>query len=239
MEKLNVAICDDDMNVREQVKNFLNDFFQHKQIDVTYHLFEDGYDLIQNKQSLDIIILDIEMNKCNGFEVRDVMFSERINSRIIYLSDYKDQLQDAFGKNVYGFVSKDSMNDMTKYLNIIINEMREHHVMAIANHQIDLYNLVYIHSDGAYCHFVLSNGEEFFERIYLNIVEEELKNNHVFCRIHRSYIVNFKYVKRCTYDKVYLVTETLNKQDLPISPKNSKIIKQKYINYIKEKESDE
>lgn len=57
MGKLNIAICDDNMNVREQVKNFLNDFFQHKQIDVIYHLFEDGYDLIQNKQSLDIIIL--------------------------------------------------------------------------------------------------------------------------------------------------------------------------------------
>ncbi|RGC15983.1 DNA-binding response regulator [Absiella sp. AM54-8XD] len=107
--KLNIAICDDNMNVREQVKNFLNDFFQHKQIDVIYHLFEDGYDLIQNKQSLDIIILDIEMNKCNGFEVRDALFSQRINSRIIYLSDYKDRLQDAFGKNVYGFVSRDSI----------------------------------------------------------------------------------------------------------------------------------
>ena len=90
MGKLNIAICDDNMNVREQVKNFLNDFFQHK-------------------QSLDIIILDIEMNKCNGFEVRDALFSQRINSRIIYLSDYKDRLQDAFGKNVYGFVSRDSI----------------------------------------------------------------------------------------------------------------------------------
>ena len=109
MGKLNIAICDDNMNVREQVKNFLNDFFQHKQIDVIYHLFEDGYDLIQNKQSLDIIILDIEMNKCNGFEVRDALFSQRINSRIIHLSDYKDRLQDAFGKNVYGFVSRDSI----------------------------------------------------------------------------------------------------------------------------------
>ena len=59
-----------------------------------------------------------------------------------------------------------------------------------------------------------------------------------FCRVHRSYIVNFKYVKRCTYEKVYLNTEKLNIQETPISRDNSKSIKQKYINYIKEKKCD-
>lgn len=238
MKKLDIAICDDDKNIRKQVSKFLDDFFQYRRIDVEYHLFEDGYDLIKSNQPMDIIILDIEMNQYNGFQVRDFLFSEQIDSRIIYLTDYKERLQDAFGKNIYGFVSKDSMNDMTKYLNIIINELKEHQVIEIAKHHIDLYDLVYVCSDGAYCCFVLSNGKKYVERVYLSEIEEQLKNNHAFCRVHRSYIVNFKYVKRCTYEKVYLNTEKLNIQETPISRDNSKSIKQKYINYIKEKKCD-
>ena len=107
---MNIAICDDDRVIIEQIEEFLQ-IIHDKSLE--YEVFFCAEELqkyiTENNVNFDVFILDIEMNKCNGFEVRDALFSQRINSRIIYLSDYKDRLQDAFGKNVYGFVSRDSI----------------------------------------------------------------------------------------------------------------------------------
>lgn len=232
---LNIAICDDDKNIRDKVQNYLMEYFMHEKFKINFHQFDDGFFLIDSSIRFDIIILDIEMKIYDGFKVRDELFHERINSRIIYLTNYKDQLINAIGKNVYGFVSKDNMDGMRRFLNIIINEYKDHQLIKIAGKNIDLFHIVYIEADGAYCQFFLANGDTFIERIYLNKVEEQLNKHIAFCRIHRSYIVNFKYVQKCSYNAVELKQTQHLETELRVSANCSKDVKKKYLNYIKEK----
>jgi DNA-binding LytR/AlgR family response regulator len=78
---------------------------------------------------------------------------------------------------------------------------------------IDLNDIVYLQSDKNYTIFKMKDGKEIVSSKTLAIFEEELKGVSNFVRPHRSFIVNFDFVKdlrfNCRGGELYLNNDTI------------------------------
>lgn len=212
MQYFNIAICDDNKLVQRDVYELLNDYFKGKRIKTNIELFDDGEDLLKASTDFNIIILDIKMNRVDGIEVKDKLFWKRNYSKIIFLTDYEEYMSDAFGKNVYGFVQKDNIDGIYKYLSIAITEFKSHEIIKIGNDEITLKDIIYIKADRMYVHVYLTNSINKYFRLNLSGLYERLDDT-LFERTHRSYIVNLMHVKKCEKNQIIL----RNGKTLPLS----------------------
>ena len=59
-----IAVCDDDKNIREQVRKMILEW--KSQVEV--RVFSSGRELMENYQPYDAVFLDIDMQGMNGIE---------------------------------------------------------------------------------------------------------------------------------------------------------------------------
>jgi len=86
--------------------------------------------------------------------------------------------------------------------------------VASKRNMVDLNEIVYLKSSKNYTIFKLRNGKELISSKTLGIFEDELKGVSNFVRPHRSYIVNFNFVKdlrfNCRGGELFMESEIIN-----------------------------
>ena len=207
--EINIAICDDDKNYINEIIQYLNNCSWKRNNSFVYHTFYCGEALLESKQYFDFIILDIEMDKVSGIEVKEIFYNRNNQSRIIFLTNYEEYMSDSFGKNVYGYISKDVLHKMDIPLNKIFKELLEHRLIKISEDIIDLYEVYYVKADGPYINKI---------------------HNSNFIRIHKSYLINMRYINEI--NNKFLILD--NDERLPISKSNRKTVLITYRKYLLE-----
>lgn len=227
MKILRIAICDDDQIMQTQVYELLKKYFSDKHIKVEIKIFSDGDELIKDSSIYDIIVLDIEMERKNGFDVKEDLFWKRVPSKIIFLTDHDELMGKAFGKLVYGFVSKNKIESIYHYLDTIIKEYKTHQVITIAGEKFDIYNILYIQGCRSYCIIYMMDQTNKIVRKNLSEMEQ-LLNENLFIRIHRSYVINVIHIKECRNKNVILKNNT----QIPVSKKYKELLQSAFFQYI-------
>lgn len=96
---------------------------------------------------------------------------------------------------------------------------------------LDLNDIVYLKSAKNYTIFKLRNGREVISSKTLGIFEEELNGVSNFVRPHRSYIVNFDFVKdlqfNCRGGELFMDSEVIN-----ISRRKAAEFRRKYRRFL-------
>lgn len=226
--EVNIAICDDDKGYVKEVVEYLNKCSWKRNNHFVYHCFYDGKELVASNQNFDFIILDIEMDKMSGVEVKEIFYQRNNQSRIIFLTNYDDYMPESFGKNVYGYISKDMIHKIAIPLNKIFKEILEHRIFEIGDEMIDLYEVYYVKADGPYINIYFEDGYEIF-RMTLKYFSNNISNSN-FIRIHKSYLTNMRYIKEISNKYIMLDNDKV----LPISKSNRKHVTDAYKEYLLE-----
>lgn len=226
--EINIAICDDNKNYVDEVIDYLESCPWKRNNKFIYHTFYSGESLVEYKQNFDFIILDIEMDKISGVDVKDIFYEINNNSRIIFLTNYDEYMPESFGKNVYGYINKDLICKMDIPLNKIFKEILEHRIFEIGDDMIDLYEVYYVSADGPYINIHYEHDYQIY-RMTLKEFVERVENTN-FIRVHRSYFVNMRYVKN--FDDKTVILD--NGAKLDISKGNRKLVKKVYSRYLME-----
>ena len=58
---MKIAVCDDELTVREQVSDIIKTYFDERKRNAELTLYESGRKMIEDEEAYDIIFLDIEM----------------------------------------------------------------------------------------------------------------------------------------------------------------------------------
>ena len=226
--EINIAICDDDKNYINEIIQYLNNCSWKRNNSFVYHTFYCGEALLESKQYFDFIILDIEMDKVSGIEVKEIFYNRNNQSRIIFLTNYEEYMSDSFEKNVYGYISKDVLHKMDIPLNKIFKELLEHRLIKISEDIIDLYEVYYVKADGPYIN-IHTNGSYEVYRMTLKDFANKIHNSN-FIRIHKSYLINMRYINEI--NNKFLILD--NDERLPISKSNRKTVLITYRKYLLE-----
>ncbi|MDX1478368.1 MAG: LytTR family DNA-binding domain-containing protein [Saprospiraceae bacterium] len=172
-----------------------------------------------NKHQPDVVFLDIDMPFVNGFDVLEMV--PNIDFEVIFTTAYDKYALRAFRISAVDFLLKPidpeslkqavqkvvllkERGNAQKQINFLIQQLKDlenNNVRKIALPTfeglefINLEDILYCQSDGAYSNVHFTDGTKLYISKTLRYLEEILCDFHFF-RVHNSYIVNLHYVRK-------------------------------------------
>ena len=209
---IDVIIIDDEKLARDLIKNFLIPFENIRIVDECKNGFE-GIKSI-NEHKPDIVFLDIQMPKLNGFEMLELLESE---PNIIFTTAFDQYALKAFEVNATDYLLKpfskerfsDAINKVLDKISGLNNDIGTNkpstdfiqtdeklkRIVVKKNSKIVIIpveEIIYLEAQDDYVSITTSDGS-FLKQNRMKYYEEHLPNS--FIRIHRSYIANLNEIK--------------------------------------------
>lgn len=232
---MNILIVEDESRIAKRIQRMTRDIFGDnlQSLKHTDNLHE-AMRFIE-KNSLDLVLLDLNLNGENGFDLLTTAVSESFHTIII--SAYKDQAITAFEYGVLDFVPKPfNRSRLEQAFNRVIAEEKSENdqikLLAVKKRGkiqlIPIEDLLYIKGAGAYTELFLTDGTKELHDKSLENLEQLL--SHTFERIHKSYLVKISEVKEISVKSGSKYMAELNNGDLiPIGRTKYKDIKAKWV----------
>lgn len=195
---MQIAVVDDDKKILDEIKKYITEFMTEKEQTYELHMFSSGEELVSSALNFDIAFIDIEMKGMNGLVCARYVQDKNENAIILIVTTYHQYLDDAMEINVYRYLSKPIekerfLNSLTAATNkyfqiaqpIVFNN--EDGVMKISSADI-----LYLYIDNRNVTLCTRQGE-IETRKNMEWWKKNL-NPQLFSQVHKSYIVNLRYV---------------------------------------------
>ena len=213
---IKAIIIDDEKKSREVLTGLLNMFCKQVEIIAEADSVKTGLEVL-SKHKPDVIFLDIQMPDGSGFKLLEKI--EKPDFDIIFTTAYDqyaikairhsaldyllkpvipDELQNAVNK----IELKKQKETIEKNLEVLLNNIKTPSkksskiILSTAEkiHIIEIDNIIRCESDNYYTRFFFTNSKPILISKTLKENEELLSENN-FLRIHKSHLVNMKYIK--------------------------------------------
>lgn len=234
---MNILIIEDEQVIANRVLRMTKGYFGEMLQNINHcDSLSEGIEFI-NQHTIDLLLLDLNLNGEDGFEVLKHVVSQSFHTIIV--SAYKDKAIEAFECGVLDFVPKpfnekrlhqalsrtirDSSSESNigfiKYLSIIKKG---------CHHLLELKRLNYIKGARVYTEIYLKDGTKEIHNKSLDALLQLLPSQ--FERIHKSYIVDMKEVVKLNAESGGKYTAILKSGDhLPVGRSTYKSLKVKYL----------
>ena len=234
---MKILIVDDEMLARERLVSLVSEL----NADFSISEAENGVAALKiiNKESPELILLDIRMPIMDGLEVARHLAGLEAPPAIIFTTAYQDYALDAFDAHAIDYLMKSVRKerlqkaiDRAKALSRVnINQLRDHHdsnnsrthlsTTVQGNLQIiPIEKFYYLKADQKYVTAVWSDGELLLDDS-LKSLEQEFSS--LFIRIHRNTLVALEYILGLEKDEAGNPTIKLHgiETRLPISRRHA------------------
>ncbi len=214
---MKVCICDDLAEELELLKAACQTFFAERNVQAEIVCTQDPEHPI--KHEYDLLILDVEMPKKKGTAVKDQLMG-RERPLIIFATSYQENMPDAFGPNVIGFLAKPLVWESFELkMDLAVR-------LLLAGRMLELSPVLYEHSEKIimfyteqrYTKALLADGEKTpLSTKSLSTWEKELEDLY-FVRVDTSHLVNCKHIVDA-YDDIFVLRDG---QKLKVSRRRKK-----------------
>ncbi|KIR01505.1 two-component response regulator [Lachnospiraceae bacterium TWA4] len=102
-----VAICDDEQESLERVKNELIRSADELEIEMKVHLYTDGRQVLDDAQNLDVLFLDIDMPMVSGLEVARTLRENGSEVILIFISAHEQYVFESIEYQPFRYIRKE------------------------------------------------------------------------------------------------------------------------------------
>jgi two-component system, LytTR family, response regulator len=212
---MKAIIIDDEQHCITTLQWTLQEYCKDVKVIATAHNGSDGVFLI-NHHKPDLVFLDVEMPVLNGIDM--LLQFEEIKFDVIFTTAYDQYAVKAIKLNALDYllkpIDKDDLilaiekvkNKQTQISRQQVDAMHEVHKTKVINkialstlkglQFINLDDLIRIEGESNYCNFILRDKKKILLSKKLGDAEEILKGNDNFFRVHKSHIINLKFVEK-------------------------------------------
>lgn len=227
-----VAICDDQEEFRNELKEFLIQYKKDHRIHLDIAEFSDGQSLLNYNKGIDIVFLDYEMPGLNGIDTARILRSRKNLCCIMYITSYPEYVFESFEVNTYRYFVKPI--DLDKLTIAMDNFIRDKKMLApivvnVDGEQLTISSedIIYLEAEGKYCYVRTTNNLVRSSKTISKVFE--LLPQHCFYRTHKSFAVNL-YCVHSIKDGCVILT---NGEKAKISRNCKADFKKAYQNFIK------
>ena len=230
---LNIAICDDEMSITEEMALQLQPIAKQNYTDVEIEVFWNGESLVKavkENACFDAVFLDIEMSGENGITAAKEIRKYDKNVLIIYVTSHESHMKESFSVRPFQFLVKPVS---VEQFGLCFQEMRDEissgdfyfsYSYRKVSYKIPIQEILWFESDKRKA-LIITEKETCVVYRKLNEIEDSLKDCKIsFLRIHQSFLVNYRHISKMAYDSV----EMDNGQILSISEDRRKVISEQY-----------
>lgn len=230
-----IAICDDEKYTSDHIRKLISDFFHEKNIEMTISQFSNGEELLKYDNQIDILFLDIQMNKVNGLETARILRNRKFKGYLIFITILKEMVFQSFKVQPFDYLVKPiEKQTVTSTLERLLSSMKNARVPSLLiqkgyqNRIVSLDDIIFceIIDRKVYLHLITSDVIDYYDRI--ENLEKKLDSR--FFRCHRSFLVNLKYLKSYKNGIAYLE----GGKEIPVSRLRNKEFSNVILQYMKE-----
>lgn len=233
MKVFNFAICDDEEVAVSAIMGSLSRLCAVNGVSANIDCFrpERGVENKISEGNYNAVFLDINMPGFDGIELGILIKRKNSSIDIIYVSSEEVRVFETFEVRPYGFVRKSNFNkDLARVIKMYLAEHSETGRRTIeiqsptSIENIDVNDIVYIESLRECQYITMKNKSKKRIRLSMNILEKQLQPIG-FIRIHKSYLVNYSFIRRIDRSGVIINTG----ENLPISRKKVQEVRQQFM----------
>lgn len=239
---INVYLCDDNKEMIEFYSELLKKISYKNNIEINIEAFSSGENLLfeieETISDTDIIYLDIEMEGINGIETAAKLRELGYKSEIIFITSCREYVFDAFDSSPLNYIVKGE-NNREKFEDVFLKATRlvgERGKSSLVykngseTRKIKVDDIAYFEvvSRVVYVHY--GKDEEFRFYSSINAVVNSVLN-YSFKRVHRSFVVNMKYIQSIKDKSLFLT----NGVEIPIGKTYLKEVQEHFSTFLMEK----
>ena len=150
---IKVAICDMDMLFRKFVGLLCEKIFRELHMDCQVRQYSSGEDLLADEYP-DILILGVKLRRMSGVTVKEILEEIHSDTKILFVSENRNYMSEAFGKNVYGFLNRPIKEILfCEIMEKMVSDIQYQRQMIFCNcdgeiHKIGFKDIVYVEVAG-------------------------------------------------------------------------------------------
>jgi two-component system LytT family response regulator len=216
MDVMQAILVDDEINSMENLQQKLFEFCPAVRIVATAQRPEDAILLIQQHKP-DLLFLDIEMPRMNGFKMLEEL--QQIDFEIIFITAYNHYAIDAIRISAFDYLVKPvAIKELQSAVDRLVLQRRsksaerlevlrrsmadlksQENKIAIPTNEgiefLQIKNIVRIESSSNYSKLIMNNGQNIVVTKLLKDFEEMLLV-YRFYRVHNSHLINLAYISK-------------------------------------------
>ena len=217
-KKIKTLIIDDSQRARRLLKIIIEENISDVLVLGEASNVEEAFLILKNTQ-IDLLLLDIEMPNKTGLQLAQELLDANISCEIIFTTAYNQYAIQAFRLSAIDYLlkpiqendliaaiekvkqKKEWLNDKQrlKALTQNLDTEKESKIclpMLNGYQYMDLDSIEYLEADGSYVKIYLIDGKNITISKNLKYFEDIFEKSTDFLRIHRSFIVHKKHVKK-------------------------------------------
>lgn len=250
---LQIAICDDETLLLEEIRKITEDCLQSQQTFSILSTYTDGKSLlydIQDGKRFDLLLLDIEMPGLSGMELAKRIHELLPDALMLFVTAHYKYAVDAYELHIFRYIPKNQLKERLPHalrdaVSLLEIQNTDSYIISSQNRleRIPLKKIFYIEKEGknAVFHTAVAEDPETRSpcdktartcRIRKTLTEifEELHSEE-FYFIERGYIVNLRHVSGISHTDCILTDQTR----LPVSQSRLPEFKKRLSSYWKDK----
>lgn len=241
---MKVVICDDNIQDLAGIKNLLIKYREYSpKVDFEVEKFSDAVrlsDKIQKNELADIYVLDMIMTEKTGIDIGNQIRRTGSGSAIIYITSSDEFALDAYDVHAVRYLLKpvseerffEAMDYAVSCTRLKTEPMylvrTKDGLISLSHSRIE-----YIEQSARRLEIYLTSGEciqSIFIRRSFDSEIEELLNVKGFIRVHKSFLVNLKYIKQLISGSAVMESG----RSVPVSRAKAAEVKREYMQYVSE-----
>lgn len=232
---MKIAIIDDEKPARSELRFLINEVSP----DSTIKEFSSGEEVLEiiDKENYDLFCVDINLGDINGITLAKTIKKIYPKSEIVFATAYNNYADKAFEIEAMYYLlkpfSEDKVRHMIERYNVNQNKKNEDKVLSKipicvdkSFIMVDIDDIVYIECENRAC-AIYTKDQKYKDVNTLNYFEKKLENKFFF-RIHKSFLINLKYISEIHpwFNNTYCVKLSKFKDlSLPVSRSKIKDLK--------------
>lgn len=241
--KLCVAICDDDENARRIILSSIQGTFPGVAVEALAYPSADILLADLENHNFDLLLLDIDMPGMDGITLAQTLRGMGGAIDIIYISNREDKVFQSLTTEPCGFIRKsrflEDMNEvMSRYLKRRRSRRRSEESSLVIQERgrvkkLPIHRICYVEGSGkTQMVYVEGEREGLCVHSAMQKLEEEL-TAYGFLRIHKGYLVNYRFVRQIEPTEVLLTTG----QRIPLARRKLQEVREAYLELMAEHNS--
>ena len=238
---IRVAICDDEPNTLQCLKEAVARYGKRKNLDLAVELFASARDLEAQIETrpFQIYILDMLMPQMNGIELGQSVRKADAQAVIIYLTSTMDFAYQAFGVFAQRYLLKPLKEpELYEAMDFAAANIHKLHMALNVNtsdgiQRVFYHEIEYVENAARALHIFATDGKEIVSRLLRRSFENDMEcllQSREFIQTHKSFIVNLNYVKLYSQGQITMRSGA----QIPVSKSRQSETKRAYLQYISE-----
>ena len=205
---MKIGIVEDEAVWRDKIQTIIEKYCKDKNISSQINSYNSGKDFMKNADA-DLLFLDIELAEGeDGFEIAEQLMSSGNKCKVCFLTSHTELARLGYRVNAFRYIDKKHLEEINEAIDFFLKTKIQDRIVFCNNIagiriKISLSELLLVETNGRKLRYLMLDGSEHLCEGQISETARSL-SQFGFFQIHRSYIVNLKYIEKVNGHEVTL-----------------------------------